>query len=270
MKITTYIVAAFILVSCGNSKKPKVEKQAAVIEKHSEKPIEKRVVEETDDEEEEPEQEINILLPSTYRDWEDKNPVNSLTKEWTDLYQKNGKYYLGKADFTIEDGYSECSGDSTKTIEMKTKTLLLIKNPDLKQGEISAVKLSKTKIWPGQKMSFKFKDLTYQLRAEGDVISSYKVHTDNGEELFQEVKNYKLYISAEGIPESLFLTEESFNDTFTELLFIGDIDRDGKPDLVVRSNRNYEEERALLLLSSEAEKGHIVGKSGEIAIQFDC
>lgn len=268
MKITTYIVAALFLVSCGNSKKPKVEKKAAIIEKPSEKPIEKKVVEET--EEEEPETDIKILLPSTYRDWEGENPANGLTKDWTDLYQKNGKYYLGKVDFKLEGGYSECSGDSTKTIETKTKTLLLIKNPDLKLGEISAMKPSKTKIWPGQKMAFKFNDVTYQLRAEGDVISSYKVHTDTGEELFQEVKNYKLYLSAEGISESLFLTEESFNDTFTELLFIGDIDRDGKPDLVVRSNRNYEEERALLFLSSEAGKGRIVDKAGEIAIQFDC
>lgn len=269
MKITVYIVAALILVSCGNSKKPKAEKKAAVIEKVSEKPIDKPLVEKETGEEE-TEVDLEILLPSTYRDWEGKNPTSQLTKNWMDLYQKNGKYYLGKVDFTLEDGYSECSGDSTKTIETKTQTLLLIKNPDLKPGEITAVKLSKTKIWPGQKMSFKYNGSAYQLRAEGDVISSEKVSTDTGEELFQQVKNYKLYISAEGISESLFLTEESFNDTFTELLFIGDIDRDGKPDLIVRSNRDYEEERALLFLSTKAEKGHIVGKAGEIAIQFDC
>lgn len=269
MKITVYIVAALVLVSCGNSKKPKEEKKAAVIEKVSEKPIDKPVVEKETDEEEK-EADLEILLPSTYRDWEGKNPTSQLTKTWTDLYQKNGKYYLGKVDFTLENGYSECSGDSTKSIETKTQTLLLIKNPDLQQGEINAVKLSKTKIWPGQKMTFKFNNVTYQLRAEGDVLSSYKAHTDTGEELFRVVKNYKLYISAAGIPESLFLTEESFNDTFTELLFIGDIDRDGKPDLVIRSNRDYEEERALLFLSSQAGKGQIISKAGEIAIQFDC
>lgn len=268
MKITTYILAALVLVSCSNSKKPQVEKKAAVIEKPTEKPIEKPVVEEPI--EKEPEPRFEILLPSTYRDWEGENPVNNLTTDWADLYQKNGRYYLGKADFTTEGGYSECSGDSTKSIDSKNKTILFIKYPDLKSGEITAVKLKKYKIWPGEKMSFKYNGVSYQLRAKGDVISSYKVQTDTGEELFREVKNYKLYISAENIPESLFLTEESFNDTFTELLFIGDIDRDGKPDIVVRSNRNYEEERAILFLSTEAGKGRAVGKAGEIAIQFDC
>ncbi|WP_300662932.1 hypothetical protein [Fluviicola sp.] len=268
MKIATYILAALVLVSCSNSKKPPLEKKAVVIEKVTEKPIDKPVVEETTEEDSEP--RFEILLPGTYRDWEGKNPANDITHDWADLYQKNGRYYLGKADFTIEDGYSECSGDSTKSIDSKNKTVLFIKHPDLKSGELTAVKLTKHKIWPGEKMTFKYNGVSYQLRAKGDVISSYKAHTDTGEELFREVKNYKLYISAENIPESLFLTEESFNDTFTELLFIGDIDRDGKPDIIVRSNRDYEEERAILFLSTEAGKGRAVGKAGEIAIQFDC
>ncbi|MNJ84626.1 hypothetical protein D3C87_20840 [compost metagenome] len=268
MKITTYILMTLILVSCNNSTKPKVEKKTVPIEQVPEKPTGKSSVEETL--KEDPEPGFEILLPSTYRDWEGKNPANNLTKDWMDLYEKKGKYYLGKADFSIEGGYSECSGDSTKTIESKNKTLLLIKHTGLKQGEVNAVKLNKIKIWPGEKMAFKYNGIGYLLRAEGDVISSDKVLTDTGEELFQQVKNYKLYISADKLPETLFLEEESFNDTFTELLFIGDLDSDGKPDIIVRSNRDYEEERALLFLSTEAGKGRVVGKAGEIAIQFDC
>lgn len=66
------------------------------------------------------------------------------------------------------------------------------------------------------------------------------------------------------------LQEDAFNDTFVELLFVGDIDRDGKLDFIFGANKNYEEERVILFLSSKAENGNLVKKVSEIAIQFDC
>lgn len=213
---------------------------------------------------------FSILLPKEYRDFGKGNEANELAKDWLDLYQKNGRYYLGKADYTIARGYSECSGDSTKVINSKNNTLLLIGSSRLTQGEIKTVKIVKNKIWPKEKLKFHFGSEDYTLRAEGKVLSSEKVHTDEGEELYQNVKDYKLYISANNSPETLFLEEESFNDTFVELLFIGDIDKDGKPDFIFGANRDYEEERVILYLSSQAKKGKLIKKAAEVAIQFDC
>ncbi|WP_051882236.1 hypothetical protein [Chryseobacterium soli] len=213
---------------------------------------------------------VKILLAKEYRDAGKENEVNELTNNWLDLYQKNGKYYVGKADYTVARGYSECSGDSTRIINSKNNTILLIGNSRLSMGEVKTVKIEKNKIWPKEKLKFHFGNEEYTLRAEGKVLSSEKVQTDNGEELYQNVKNYKLYLSANNAPETLFLEEESFNDTFVELLFIGDIDRDGKPDFIFGANRDYEEERVILYLSSQAKKGKLIKKSAEVAIQFDC
>lgn len=213
---------------------------------------------------------FEILLPKEYRDWGKENEVNALTNDWLDLYQKDGKYYLGNADYTIARGFSECSGDSTKIINSKTNTLLLIGNSQLAKGEIKAVKIGKNKIWPKEKIKFHFGNEEYTLRAEGKVLSSETVSTDEGEELYQNVKDYKLYLSANNSPETLFLEEASFNDTFVELLFIGDINKDGKPDFIFGANRDYEEERVILYLSSRAKKGKLIKKAAEVAIQFDC
>jgi hypothetical protein len=200
----------------------------------------------------------------------DENEVNELTNNWVDLYQKDGKYYLGKADYSITRGFSECSGDSTKIINSKNNSILLINSPQLTFGEVKTVKIGKNKIWPKEKLKFHFGNKGYTLRAEGKVLSSEKVHTDNGEEIYQNVKNYKLYISTINSPEQLFLEEESFNDTFVELLFIGDIDKDGKPDFIFGANRDYEEERVILYLSSKVTKGKLIKKVSEVEIQFDC
>lgn len=258
-----------ILVSCNNSKEVKKEEIVGISDTSS-------VVEIAPNEEiieEEPEfvNDFEILLPSTYRDWENKNPANSLTKNWVDLYEKNGKYYLGKSDFKLESGFSECSGDSTKGIISKNKTVLFLDSKELKLGEIKSLKIDKNKIWPKEKIAFTFNNVEYFLRAEGEILSSFKVYNDNEkEEIFHNVKNYKLYISTKDIPEKLLLKEDSFNDTFVELLFAGDIDNDGKLDFIFGANRNYEEERVILFLSSKAEKENVVKKVSEIAIQFDC
>ena len=68
----------------------------------------------------------------------------------------------------------------------------------------------------------------------------------------------------------MFLEETSFNDTFVQLLFVGDIDADGKLDFIFNASRDYEEERVVLYLSSYAKDNEIIKKVGDIAIQHDC
>ena len=215
-------------------------------------------------------QKTEILLPSTYRDWENENPVNILNKSWIDLNKKGSKYYLNNPNYIIERGIDDCTGDSTKTIISKNNTLIYIKNTNLNIGEVFAINFTKNKIWPNEKISFDYKNIKYTIRAEGNIISSEQVITNKGLERYCVVENYKLYISTNKNPESLFLEEKSFNDTFVKLLFVGDIDSDGKLDFIFEANRDYEEKRVILYLSSEAEKGVIIKKANETAIQFDC
>ena len=263
-----FIFMALIFISCNNSKEIKKEEVTEIPDTSSVEEI--APIEESFEEEVEFKNNFDILLLRSYRDWEGKNEANSLTKNWIDLNKKGDKYFLSKADYKRKSDYDPCTGDSTKVIESKNKTLLFMDFPELKLGEIKSLKISKKKIWPKEKTSFTYNDIEYFLRAEGKVLSSEKVHTDEGSEIFQVVENYKLYISTKDIPEKLLLKEESFNDTFVELLFAGDIDQDGKLDFIFQANRNYEEERVILFLSSKAEKENVVKKVSEIAIQFDC
>ena len=58
--------------------------------------------------------------------------------------------------------------------------------------------------------------------------------------------------------EILVIAKDSFQDAFVELLFVGDIDIDGKLDLIFETKRNYEEKRVILFLSSEADENQII------------
>ncbi|OXB13637.1 hypothetical protein [Flavobacterium reichenbachii] len=262
-------VLALVLFSCNNSKEPKYK---MVIKKNVENDV---VADSTQDEiavaYEDFKSDFKVLIPRSYRTWENKNPVDSLNQNWTDLYEENGSYFLAKANYEIEKGFDECSGDSLKSINPKNKSLIFMDYPELKMGKINAVKITKDKIWPNEKMSLVLNNLKYTFRAEGKVLSSQKIETEDGkEDFFKEVKNYKLYLTVENNPEKLILEQENFHDTFVELLFAGDIDGDGKLDLIFRANRDYEEERVILFLSSKAQNGDAMKKTAEIAVQFDC
>lgn len=210
------------------------------------------------------------LLPSTYRTWENENPVSDLNSNWTEIYKKDQLYFSDKTKFKLENGYDACSGDSTKTIITPRKTLILMDFQALVNGKIKSVPIHKDKIWPGEKISFNFNGINYQLRAEGDVLQSENVYSDDGETILKVVENYRLFISSDEKPEQLFLEESSFNDTFVELKLIGDIDGDSKPDFIFQANRHYEEERVVVFLSSQAHGKEIIKKISEDSRQFDC
>ena len=145
-----------------------------------------------------------------------------------------------------------------KIQRLQNKTIWLQNAEKTLENEMSKLKLKEISDW-GLKQKELYANYFDELWKVKNALQTY-----------QNVKDYKLYISADAGPESLFLQQESFNDTFVELLFIGDIDRDGKPDFIFGANRDYEEERVILYLSSKAEKGKIIKNVSEIAVQFDC
>ena len=214
---------------------------------------------------------FNTLLPTSYRIGENDDPTKQLSNEWFDLFEKDGKYYLEKANYTISKGYDECVGVDTKAIESKRNTLLLLDYKKLTTGKVDNLLISKKHIWPKENVSFDFKNTTYTLRGVGDVKSTENRTNDKEEnEIWNTVENYKLYIKTSDTNEQLILSEDSFSDTFVVLVFVGDIDRDGKLDFIFEANRNYEEKRVILFLSSEADADKAIKKVSEISVQFDC
>lgn len=261
------VVFALILFSCKDIKEKKVKKKIKVVENMAIK----HTAQDNGVEVEDLKNDFDILLPRSYRT-SGENLVSALTSDWIDLYKENGEYYLGKALYKIENGYDDCVGDSLKSIIPKNKSIVFMNYPELKLGKIKSLKIDKNKIWPEEKVTFSFNNVNYTLRAEGKVLSSDERQNeeDGKEEVFKNVQNYILYITTDNTIEKVLLKEEGFNDTFVELLFAGDIDGDGKLDLIFNASRDYEEERMILFLSSKAGNGQAMKRVSEIAVQFDC
>lgn len=216
-------------------------------------------------------EEVEILLPFPYRIY-DCDPTESIDSTWMELYVENDTFFIDNADFSIIEGMDDCSGYPTKTIQTERNTLVFFNIPTLKAGRVNNIEVEQKRVWPNEQIQIVFDNTSYQLRAEGEVLSSETVVFSNeiGPEKWQEVADYRLFFSSGNGEELLLFDILAFHYTFVELLFVGDIDGDGKLDFIFSNPLHYEEKRVTLFLSTYTDQDIGLRKVAEIAVGFDC
>lgn len=216
---------------------------------------------------------IRILLPAGH--WPVSPEVHEpiLSEDWHELIYDSvtKRHELKTAELRLERGYNDCSGDSTVHVVSGRNALLFIHGLAPQTEEVPTVSPTKHRIWPDEELSFLFGDTNYKLRGEGVVVEAAMAYIDNGEiERWDDVANYKLYLSEEGREEQLIVALPSFNSVFVTICWIGDLDGDHKPDLLLDISTWYEEKIVVLYLSSLAGEGELVGAAAVSDYYFDC
>ncbi|WP_165025995.1 hypothetical protein [Dysgonomonas sp. ZJ279] len=220
---------------------------------------------------------IDFLEPAGYRGTEPSDYAHMFAEEWYDFYQDSisGKYYMERAEIETGKFYDDCLDDSTTYVGSKRKSLFLIKGLRPANKHIASIQVPERKsyIWVGEKYLFDFNNHSYMLRGDGITTKSgiASMGDDEDPARWDEVINYRLYLSEKGVEgEQFIIAIPSFNYTFAQLLWLGDMDQDGKPDFIFSVSRDYESRHVVLFLSSKAQKGEIVHCAGESTYEFDC
>ena len=192
-----------------------------------------------------------ILVPFNYRLC---NPDTIINQNWVELYKEGNDYYVGKARYSIEMREDACSSTIPTYLSEKRNTILFVNQLPIKKGKVKVADVvfsDSTYLEPGSVRNFTFAGKHYKLTA-----------TAQGESI---LKNYTLLLNGERIVREARVDAASF-----ALLFAGDLDGDGKLDLVLSLPTDYEELRVALFLSSCAFPGLQMGKAAEIEDDFSC
>ncbi|GHE34076.1 hypothetical protein GCM10017764_16730 [Sphingobacterium griseoflavum] len=212
----------------------------------------------------------NSCLVGAHRLWESSDdPEILLEGEWLDVFKEGNTIRIVPLQYKVTEGFDECAGVKTKAVATQHKSLILLKLGDIKTGSYPAVEAAEHTFWPNEKREFTFAGQTYSMAGSGNINESYTVSGEDGkEELFHVVSDYSLTMTDPTGRTFTLVSEESFQDTFIKILFVGDLDGDDRPDFLISVPRGYEEERVLWIPSRHMTENGL--KVYEATRQFDC
>jgi hypothetical protein len=196
-----------------------------------------------------------LLLPVAYIKTAHPKLKEQIKDGWLEICKNgtSGKYMVKKAVFKTEDiDNSESTGNKLLYIytqQEPDETLLYVKGVNIMEGEINGFQPEYREILPGHSFDFDFNGITYTLSAKNSVLN------EEAGDSYEKYKDYKLYISRKGNPKPQLLLSG-----FSVLNWAGDLDRDGKADLIFKYMDHSGIERVSLFLSSKAADGELLKK----------
>ncbi|MCB0699151.1 MAG: hypothetical protein H6551_10140 [Chitinophagales bacterium] len=182
---------------------------------------------------------------------------------WMELYRKEGKAYLQNSkvkfetffDGIVDEDSSEMTGVD---VSSEHEDAIFIANLNgLKQADVSLIELDTNVVLPGSNIMFEFNGAHYRFYAS----AYYHIKEDRKDPDY--IANYKLYLERDsaGVKTTQLVMARPFYAglyLIGSFFFVGDIDRDGKPDFVLETSNNYNGSNPTLFLSSYAKPGELV------------
>ncbi len=193
---------------------------------------------------------------------------------WLGLFQENDKFYLRSTKLKIKRVFDsivdENEGKKTgKNVDVKSKTkpLFLLKNAGVLEGEVSTLFRGVT--WEeyfndGEKSKLYSDDVLTVLKK--GFVQKYEFGGQKYELKVIEAKNkegYKilaLVLENEETRQILHTQYDGDKHNLGTLFWVGDLDRDGKPDFYLDLFEGENVNNNVLFLSSKAEKGKLIKK----------
>ncbi|MFN7132137.1 MAG: hypothetical protein ACK4N5_08645 [Myxococcales bacterium] len=135
------------------------------------------------------------------------------------------------------------------TTSGRGEPVALIAGVALSPGPVATAVAETQVLLPGSAVSFEFEGRRYVLAARAAV--EYSPH---GEALYSD---YELVLT-DGRTEQVLLEHESLDGEVPSLLWAGDLDRDGKLDLLLDATRHYNLRQPTLFLSAPSPRDALV------------
>jgi len=239
------ISASFFLISCGTGQTAvRIGPVTAVLPDKTLPQDEPDLV---------PPKSFLILFPGTFHS-EDLPVLDS--SDWMGLFIKDGKARIENIELIINSVTDPILDDedekTARKIDSEPQGANFIIN-GLSAGNVPLIDKNIGSIFPEKDHSFEYYGREYALKATAKNIG------EDGD--FNELLDYQLLlttvVNAEERTQVLAATYQ-FDDAEMSILFIGDLDRDGWPDLIMNTSPKYSYSTITLFLSGVSEGKDLV------------
>jgi len=187
-------------------------------------------------------------------------------RTWFGLFKNGNNYSFLKTDISIKNAYdpvldedeSEKTGWEVSSSIKDTCVILVEKLPGFADRNVQFVKVPE-RVYPEENFEFEFLGAQYKLFATG------KKKKETPDSDWWVVSDYKLYLktSINGKEVTELLTaKKNFDEQMIKIIFAGDLDGDGKLDLIIDTASHYNVSSLTLYLSKSAEKNKIIKPVG--------
>lgn len=189
--------------------------------------------------------------------------------DWWGIFPEGDGFTLQQAPVTITiehdaivDEEGQATGKLVK-VPQEAKPVLLVRGvKGLKEGRLDAVSTESLPrmLYPGQAGT-----ITLDGERKGSYLGLIALGEARGESEYREVGlyNYQIKIYRDGKSQVLETIPELKEEADPRLVWAGDLDRDGKLDLLFDATHHYNVRNLVLYLSGAAKEGELVGKVAE-------
>jgi hypothetical protein len=151
-----------------------------------------------------------------------------------------------------------CTGpDTTLAMDraINGEALVLLAGEGLEPGRVETTWERPRFLYPGERVPLRLGDQWFSLAAYGRAVPG-------AHDTFME--EYRLVLSHESTNDTIAAFERFGLEGHPEVRWAGDLDRDGRPDLLADLTTHYAGNRLVLFLSRGAGAGHLVRIAGRL------
>lgn len=206
---------------------------------------------------------VSILFPGEFGQGEIDKVI--LNQNWKALTRKDGKIIGNNVELSLtptEDAWGEEGNLDGNILSDNTDSSMMyilgIEHLDETAFEDFIEHLNNNQLMPGEEISIG----NFKLTATGEYSN----------EEYPVLSNYSIFYS--GVKNGEFINHEIFHidwydDAMTSFYWIGDLDQDGIPDLMLDASHKYSYSNPTLYLSSPAHKDSLLKKVADVS-SFGC
>lgn len=192
---------------------------------------------------------VKLLIPGEFQKKDLNYDAN--TYQWFALVG-NGKTFSIRKFQPEMTAAKDASGADVFTVKGhdSLNTILMTSGVELLEKEVIEMKLGNKSFKVGDRLELNYNGKKFVMTADGDERKDKKTKKNY-------IENYRLYIAPlkKEDNKTLLSYHKRVDDVFPKIIFMGDMDNDKKPDLILNNTNSATENHLTLFLTNNSPKG---------------